>query len=327
VLNTYSSPAGGRDPHGVRRIWFDLVDPTPEEATRVAAECGIHVPSRAALQEIEASSRVRADGRVLYLSMPLALAADAAGFAPVPLGFVLSPQALVTVRYSEVHAFAHAQEILRASPQADPAGVFVCLIEAMVDYGADMLEQLSGELAAVSARAFGAPPVARAGKRLTRTLRECLTEIGSAGDHSSRIRESLLGLQRISGFVAELAADWLAVELQVRLKTVRQDLGSLVDFEAHLAGKTQFLLDAILGFISIEQNAWSVVSIIPTSSSAQPSVFRPEVVIAGQETKILIDQVRTIDVSYVTGELVDYLSQDDMAQVEHSLSRYFGLLR
>ena len=30
---------------------------------------------------------------------------------------------------------------------------------------------------------------------------------------------------------------------------------------------------------------------------------------------------------YVTGELIDYLSQDDLAQVEHSLSRYFGLLR
>ena len=79
--------------------------------------------------------------------------------------------------------------------------------------------------------------------------------------------------------------------------------------------------------ISIEQNAWSVVTIIPTSTSAQASVFRPEVVIAGQQTKILINQVRTIDVSYVTGELIDYLSQDDMTQVEHSLSRYFGLLR
>ena len=79
--------------------------------------------------------------------------------------------------------------------------------------------------------------------------------------------------------------------------------------------------------ISIEQNAWSMVTIIPTSTSAQASVFRPEVVIAGLETKILIDQVRTIDVSYVTGELIDYLSRDDMAQVEHRLSRYFGLLR
>ena len=79
--------------------------------------------------------------------------------------------------------------------------------------------------------------------------------------------------------------------------------------------------------ISIEQNAWSTVTIIPTSTSAQQSVFRPDVVIAGRETRLLIDQIRTIDVGHVVGELVDYLSRDDMAQVEHSLSRYFGLLR
>jgi mRNA interferase MazF len=80
--------------------------------------------------------------------------------------------------------------------------------------------------------------------------------------------------------------------------------------------------------ISIEQDAWSTVTIIPTSTSAQASVFRPEVVIAGRRhTKVLIDQIRTIDVSYVTGEMVDYLTPDDMAQVEHGLSRYLGLLR
>jgi mRNA interferase MazF len=79
--------------------------------------------------------------------------------------------------------------------------------------------------------------------------------------------------------------------------------------------------------ISIEQDAWSTVTVLPTSTSAQASVFRPDIVIAGRETKVLIDQIRTIDTSYVVGELVDYLSRDDMAQVEHSLSRYFGLLR
>jgi mRNA interferase MazF len=51
------------------------------------------------------------------------------------------------------------------------------------------------------------------------------------------------------------------------------------------------------------------------------------VVIGGRDTKVLIDQIRTIDTTYVTGELVDYLSRDDMAQVEHGLSRYLGLLR
>jgi mRNA interferase MazF len=79
--------------------------------------------------------------------------------------------------------------------------------------------------------------------------------------------------------------------------------------------------------ISIEQDSWSTVTVIPTSTSAQPSVFRPEVVIAGRQTRILVDQIRTIDASYVAGDLVDYLSRDDMAQVEHTLSRYFGLLR
>ena len=79
--------------------------------------------------------------------------------------------------------------------------------------------------------------------------------------------------------------------------------------------------------ISIEQSAWSTVTIIPTSTIAQASVFRPEIVIAGRDTKVLIDQIRTIDVSYVVGEIVDYLTRNDMAQVEHGVSRYFGLLR
>jgi mRNA interferase MazF len=79
--------------------------------------------------------------------------------------------------------------------------------------------------------------------------------------------------------------------------------------------------------ISIEQNVWSTVTIIPTSTSAHSAVFRPEVVIAGRDTRILVDQIRTIDTSYVTGQLVDYLSSDDLAQVEHCLSWYLGLLR
>jgi mRNA interferase MazF len=81
-----------------------------------------------------------------------------------------------------------------------------------------------------------------------------------------------------------------------------------------------------LGLVmSIGQNAWSTVTIIPTSTSAQASVFRPDAIVGGRPTRILIDQIRTIDISYVTGELVDYLSPDDMAQVEHTLSRYLGL--
>jgi len=255
-----------------KAFWVDLLNPTSDEIARVAAEHGIEVPSRGSLEEIEASSRLRSDGPVLYASMPLAIQDQTVGFAPVPLGFVLSPQLLVTIRFSEVHAFALAEERIKKDPHGGSAAAFCALIEGMVDAAADRLEQLSGGLAAISARAFGqGVPSQQGDKRISRGLGECLSQIGVAGDHLSRIRESLLGLQRIIGFTLKMTADWLLPDEKTRLNTAQQDIVSLVDFEAHLSAKTQFLFDAILGFINTEQNEIfrvltivSVVGIPPT---------------------------------------------------------------
>jgi magnesium transporter len=251
----------------------DLVNPTQAESARVSAEYLIHVPSRESLQEVETSSRVRAEGQVLYVNMPLASQDASAGFAPLPLGFILSPELLVTVRYSDVNAFAGVKARVESDPQMSSAAVFVALIDGMVDFAADMLEASSNRLAALSATTFGQNVAAATArhKRVTNDLRECLKAVGSAGDQLSRIRDSLLGLQRIVGFVSETAAGWLLPESKTHLKTAQQDLLSLVDFETHLSGKAQFLLDAILGFINTEQNEIfrvltivSVVGIPPT---------------------------------------------------------------
>ncbi len=256
-----------------RPIWVDLVNPTPDEAAKVSAEYRVRVPSRESLREVETSSRVRAEGQVLYVNMPLAMQDASAGFAPLPLGFILSPGLLVTVRYSDVHAFANVKAQVEKDPRLSSAAVFVALIEGMVDFAADMLESSSNTLAALSANTFGQSTAASSvrHKRVTHALRDSLKAVGSAGDQLSRIRESLLGLQRIVGFVSEAAADWLLPELKTHLKTAQQDLLSLVDFETHLSGKTQFLLDAVLGFINTEQNEIfkvltivSVVGIPPT---------------------------------------------------------------
>lgn len=70
---------------------------------------------------------------------------------------------------------------------------------------------------------------------------------------------------------------------------------------------------------------WSVVTIVPTSTSAQPAVFRPEVELAGVPTRFLVDQIRTVDLRYLHGEPVHYLARDELAEVEHAVSRYLGL--
>jgi magnesium transporter len=268
MLNAHIAKSGAPG----KPIWLDLFNPTSDEIARVAAETGIEVPPRESLQEIEASSRLRAEGPVLYVSMPLTLQDESAGFAPVPLGFVLSSEVLVTVRYSEVHAFSQVEADVARGLCAGSTSVFSSLIEGMVDFDADRLEKLSSDLAAVSAQAFSPPGVSgRGNKRASRALRASLRAVGTAGDQLSRTRDSLLGLQRIIGFVVKMAADWLPPEQKTHLGTAQQDLTSLVDFEAHLSGKTQFLLDAILGFINTEQNdifkvltIVSVVGIPPT---------------------------------------------------------------
>jgi magnesium transporter len=272
MLNIHTTAADKTGSRHERAFWIDLIDPTPDEIARVCSETGIDIPSRAALQEIETSSRLRTQGQALYVSMPLANQDEICGFAPMPLGFILTPQLLITVRFSTIQVFTQIERRVETGELAGSAAVFVALIEGMVDFGADMLEKLSSDLAALSARSFGPHGASRRhDKTGTHTLRGCLNAVGIAGDHSSRSRESLLGLQRIVGFILQMADDWLLPELKTRLNTARQDLVSLVDFEVHLSAKTQFLLDAVLGFINTEQNdifriltVVSVVGIPPT---------------------------------------------------------------
>jgi magnesium transporter len=271
MLTVHTEPASDKEARRPAAFWIDLLNPTAEEIAQVAADYGIAVPSRESLQEIETSSRLKAVGQVLYVSMPLAVQDESAGFAPVPLGFIFSPQRLVTVRYSDVPAFNWVAARVEQKQDVGSARVLCALIEGMVDFGADKLEKLSSDLAKVSARAFGPQTSSQHDKRISPGLRECLKAIGIAGDQLSHGRESMLGLQRIIGFVLKMATDWILPEEKTRLSTAQQDLVSLVDFEAHLSGKSQFLLDAILGFINTEQNEIfkvltivSVVGIPPT---------------------------------------------------------------
>ena len=59
----------------------------------------------------------------------------------------------------------------------------------------------------------------------------------------------------------------------------------------------------------------SVVTVIPTSTSARPAIHRPELDIAGRTTTMLISQIRSIDTDYLVGDPVDYLSRDELARV------------
>ena len=98
-----------------------------------------------------------------------------------------------------------------------------------------------------------------------------LVDVGNAGERLSRVRDSILGLQRIVPFVSDSKRDWIDAGVKSPLDSAKSDIQSLADYEIHLYTKVQFLLDATLGFINTKQNdiftvltIASVVGIPPT---------------------------------------------------------------
>lgn len=77
--------------------------------------------------------------------------------------------------------------------------------------------------------------------------------------------------------------------------------------------------------VSPTDSALSVATVIPTSTSASPSIHRPQLEINGRQTRLLIDQVRSIDTNYIFGDPVDYLTRAQMTEVESSLIHYLGV--
>jgi magnesium transporter len=255
-------------------IWIDLLDPTDDERAAAQRITGLDVPVRDEIAEIESSSRLAFEDGVLTLNTPAAYR-DGNGHSMVaPLGFVLSPQRLVTVRFAALPVFdSVAEHFSHLGRPCSSMEIFVILLEGMVDRFADVLERVAVDLEGTSRDIFGGEDGTRrrSSIRADRELRRTLTQIGRAGDAIGNLRDVLLGFGRIVAYVQQVAADWTAPELRTRLQTVKQDIASLNDYDQQLTNKMSFLLDATLGFINIEQNngvkvltVVSVVGIPPT---------------------------------------------------------------
>jgi magnesium transporter len=269
MLKFYPDSAGRED----GAAWIDLYNPTIDEGRKAADVSKLQIPGRDALEEIESSSRLRLEHDTLYLSMTVSAHAEQNESAPTPVGFILNQRVLVTVRYTELQGFKHAREQLAGGNLiATPVAIFTALLEGMVDFGADILQQIAADLNAISRRIFQDHSLPKRNVALySRGLRQHMIAVGQRGEKLSQIRQSLLSLQRISSFVGEKGHGWIGDDVQARLKTATGDLVSLADFEVHLTNKVQFLLDAVLGFINTEQNdifkvltIVSVVGIPPT---------------------------------------------------------------
>jgi magnesium transporter len=259
-----------------KAVWIDLQDPTEDEERLIKAATGATVPTRAAVSEIENSSRLNIRDGVLYLTTPMVSMAD--GPRGVSVGFVLSSDRLITVRFASIPVFDAFTARLTNDPPAKGSGAHVMLgiLEGLVDREADVLENAQLELDNISHRVFALGGKSKTGRKIEdRMLRATLAELGHIGDLLTHIREAQLGAARLLPFIEANTTDWLPAELKPRIGALTRDIESVNDFDRSLSDKLQFLLDATLGFINIAQN--DVMKVMTIASV----VGIPPVLVAG----------------------------------------------
>ena len=247
-------------------VWFDLVNPAHEEDKIVERKVGAAVPTREEMQEIEITSRLYVENGARYMTATLMCQSDTDTPKTTPVTFIISGHRLITVRYDEPRPFMIVGNKLarNCSPTVTGESVLMDLLDAVIDRAADILERIGSEVDQISHDIFE-PEVGRADR--TRSYNEILKAIGKKGDLASKVRESLVSIGRLLLYLANEADSmrW-AKESRAQLRGMQRDVHSLSDHAAYLSNKIQFLLDAMLGVVTIEQN--NVIKIFSVAAVA-----------------------------------------------------------
>ncbi|MEP7043039.1 MAG: CorA family divalent cation transporter [Dokdonella sp.] len=246
-------------------IWFDLLDPSEDETRRVERASGLKLPSQEQIRAVEMSSRVRFDDEALYLNVPFFTHDE--DQPPTPFGLIVTASSLVSIRYADSPAFDLAVQALHATTQHGGAAAFASLIGAIVGQIADRMEAITATTGALSLRILCDQ------RHTTAMLRATLSEVGRLESRLTRARLTMTGLLRIIVFTHESAPDWIAKPEGMRLKLAHKDLDVLSELDGQLTDKLQFLLDAVLGFINIDQNDVMKILTVASVASIPPVIL------------------------------------------------------
>jgi magnesium transporter len=257
-------------------VWVDLVGPTLAEDKLVEAKLGIAIPTREEMAEIEVTSRLYVENGSRYMTATMMCQSDTDSPKTTNVTFILADHRLVTVRYDEPRPFVMAHNKLARFCPPQPTGetVMMDILDAVIDRAADILERIAGDVDAVSRDIFDA----QATVLKARSFNQIFINIGRKGDLTSKVRESLVSIGRLLLFLASEAEGmkW-SKDQRAHLKGMQRDVGSLSDHSTYLSNKIQFLLDAVLGVVSLQQNniikIFSVAAVVLMPPTLVASIY------------------------------------------------------
>jgi magnesium transporter len=235
------------DLSGAKPIWVDLVAPAFEERIWVGDIFGIDLPDPDKLGDLESSARFyMEENGAIHLHSDFLLDKEEMS-SSVAVAFILHQNILFSIRKEELPVFRLQR--LRALSQphyvSGPKDVLLDLYAADVEYSADALEDVYLSLERVGKQVLS--------KQMTDDeAAAMLSGITHEEDMNGRIRRNVLDTRRAVSFL--MRSHFLAKDQFEDAKQILRDIESLDGHTAFLFDKINFLMDATVGFININQN-------------------------------------------------------------------------
>jgi|UniRef100_UPI0040481643 magnesium transporter len=239
-------------------IWIDLVNPEEEELSWIKDAYGVLLPELDDLGDLEASARYfEADNGHLHIRTDFLLDDDETS-RNVRVAFVMTKQILFSIHDEDLPVFrlVRLRARLRPGSVSNAKDVLLDLYSTDAEYSADALEEVYENLE-------------QAGKRVLQDditdadAEEVLETIAKEEDTNGRIRRNVMDTRRALSFM--MRSKLLSDEQQEEARQILRDIDSLENHTAFLFDKINFLMDATVGFINLNQSKiikiFSVVSV------------------------------------------------------------------
>lgn len=249
-------------------IWIDLAYPTEEERELVHSVFPLELPEDDALQDLQASARYYQDEYGIHIRSTFI---QTSGETPsiVTMSFNVYEGRLLTVHDDDLTLLRLFRMQARSGPEMVDNAMDILLgcYELGVEQDADVLEEIYKALDDVGTL------VLNRNKQITgRVMRDNMERIAAQEDLNGKVRLDLMDNRRALSFL--LRTRILSPEQIQGVKAVLRDIESLNGHTGFIFDKINFLMDALLGLIDLEQN-----KIIKTFSIAAV-VFLPPTLVA-----------------------------------------------
>ncbi|MDX9845113.1 MAG: magnesium/cobalt transporter CorA [Aquabacterium sp.] len=241
-----------------RPVWVDLEDPSPEEKSWIAVKFGLVIPADIIDDDLEESARFYEEDGAIHIRSDFLIDDDEAP-RNVRVAFILHDNVLFSVHREDLPVFRLLRMRARRIPALieDAKDVLLKLYDADAEYSADTLEGIYDDLEKVSRRVLKDEVHDQAAG-------EALAAIARQEDLNGRIRRNVMDTRRAVSFM--MRARMLNADQFEEARQILRDIDSLDSHTAFLFDKINFLMDATVGFININQN--KIIKIFSVASVA-----------------------------------------------------------